>query len=118
MRIQRRHIATLQSHRRDEPYNVAGLLHGGELPVGAVTTAAHGPGDEGAGDPRLEANGGECCAVFERTVTNFRQILRESEGSDPTTSLETLWANCNQRFRESERGECFTVFEGVRVNGR
>ena len=70
-----------------------------DLPVGAVATAAHGPGDEGARDPRLEANGGECCAVFECTVTNFRQIFRESEGSDPTTSLETLWVNCNQRFR-------------------
>ena len=32
--------------RRDKTEHIAQLLHGGQLPVVAVATAAHGPGDE------------------------------------------------------------------------
>ena len=42
------HITTPQGQRRDEPQHITKLLHGGELPVGAVATAAHNPGDEGS----------------------------------------------------------------------
>ena len=60
VRIYVEHITLFQSERRDEPQHIAQLLHGGELPVGAVATAAHGPGDEGtSGHRRPEDDGVE-----------------------------------------------------------
>merc|ERR1712032_1382602 len=46
-RIHSVHISAFHRQRRDESQHIAGLLQGGELPVVAVATNAHSPGDEG-----------------------------------------------------------------------
>ena len=81
--IQADHIATVpKRQRRDKFKHVRQLLHGGELPVVAVATAAHGPGDEGARHMQptpLEDNGHEASAVPER----------EGAGAD-----QSIWGVC------------------------
>ena len=69
-------VATLEGQRRDEPQHIARMLQRGELTVGAVAAAAHGPGDEGSsGHRRSEDDRGETSAVTERTVANMYQSV-------------------------------------------
>ena len=42
----RRDVSTTHGELRDEPQHITQSLHGGELSVGAVTAATHGPDDE------------------------------------------------------------------------
>ena len=64
-RIYGGHIATLQDEHRDEPEYIVRVFQSGELPVGAVATAAHGPDNEGARHPRPEQDGEESRALPE-----------------------------------------------------
>ena len=72
------HIATLHPQQRDEPQHIARILQDGELPVGAVATAAHGPGDEGTRrTTRPEEDVRKSSAVTERFFANRGQIVRK-----------------------------------------
>ena len=76
IRVDAAHVATLQGQHRDEAQHIARLLQGGELPVGSVTTTAHGPGDEGTSRHRRpEDDGGESGAVSECLVANILQSV-------------------------------------------
>ena len=91
IRIYAIHIATLHGQQRDEAQHIAQLLQRGELPVSAVATAAHGPGDEGTRRGRTEDSGGESSAVFERKLANSVEVVREREGGKPNTAFEGVF---------------------------
>ena len=65
------HISTLQWQRRDESQHIAQLLQAGELPVGAVVTAAHGPCYHGSRNMRSKDGGGESLAVQKGKLANL-----------------------------------------------
>ena len=70
------------------------MLQSGELPVGAVTAVAHGPGNEGSsGHRRPEDYGGESSALLESGGTDPYQGVRECEGGDATALSERVFAN-------------------------
>ena len=94
IRIQRLHVATLQGQRRDEAQHIARLLQGGELPVGSVATAAHGPGDEGTS----------------------RHGWPEDDGGESLTSIKTFSADCVQRVWQCDGGETTALPECTRAN--
>ena len=78
MRIYIGHIATAKGQQRDELQHIAHPLQDGELPVGAVATAAHGPGDEGTRrTTRPEEDVRKSSAVTERFFANRGQIARK-----------------------------------------
>ena len=83
-RIHGAHVATPQGKLRDEAQHIARPLHGGELPVGAVATVAHGPGDEGtSGHRRPEGDGGEI-SITKTTFTDSDQRVWQCEGGELT----------------------------------
>ena len=99
-RIHRGHVATPQGHRRDEMEHTSNMLQRGVLPVRAVATAAHGPGDEGcSGHRRQEDDGGESRAISESSVADL-QGVRECDGGDATAANECTVFNSGQSMRE------------------
>ena len=83
------HVATPQGHHRDEPQYIARVLQSGELPVVAVATAAHDPGDEGcSGHRRPEDDGGESSALCESGDAELSQGVREREGGETSAAKE------------------------------
>ena len=112
IRIHRGHVATPQGHHRDESQHITRVLQSGELPVGAVTTAAHGPGDEGSsGERRPKDDGGESSAVSESRVTNIHQGVRECQGGETTAVSERFCTDRGEPTRECEGGETPAVSE-------
>ena len=92
-------IATPQGKRRDEPQHIAHTRQVGELPVGAVAAAAHGPGGEGApGEKQSEDDRGETSATRERTVAKSgHSRSREGKEGEPSAATERISANIKYR---------------------
>ena len=99
-RIHAGHVPTRNSQLRDEPQHIAQVLHGGDLPVIAVATAAHDPGDEGGSrNRRAVFNMGECRAAVKRSRSDPSQRMREGEGRECTAPVKSTKANRGQSIR-------------------
>ena len=92
-RIHRGHVATPKGQRRDESQHIERVLQRGDLPVGAVATACHDPGDEGSGDRRPEDDRGESSAICESGDADRLQGVRECDGGETSASIESFSAN-------------------------
>ena len=115
-RIHSGHVPTRNCQRRDEPQHIAQALHGGELPVGAVATAAHGPGDEDIRHTRREDDRSESHAALESISVNLGQCVGECEGSEPGAVSEGSDPDAGECVRKGERGEAATVIERMTAN--
>ena len=102
IRTQTEHVATPKGQHCDESYHIAQLLRGGELSVGAVAAAAHGPGDEGSRRPRPEDGRGEAGALTERALAHIAQRVRECDGGETSASTKSSGAKTCQRVGECE----------------
>ena len=80
-------------------------VYGLYLPVGAVATATHSPGDEGRRHTRPEHYRGELSAVTERTKANRAETVRECEGCEINASSKCIGPNLGESVRECEGGD-------------
>ena len=110
------HIPMLQCQRRGEPQHIAQLIHSCELPVGAVATVAHGPGDEGRCRHRPEGDGGEPLARFEGILSNSGERVWKLERGEARAPIECIGVNLGQGAWEGEGGEPGAPLEGACVN--
>ena len=85
--------ARFERKRRDKPQHIAQAFQDGELPVSAVTTAGHGPGDEGSCRDRPEGGALDVGAALEGLLSDAGQTVGKRQGRDPTALLERTCAN-------------------------
>ena len=106
----------LKGTRRDKTEHIAQILQRCELPVVAVATAAHGPGDEGSRRRRSEDpyEGVEKLAAMKRIAN--RHLFGEFDGVESSTVFKRVVANASQLLRECEAVESSTVFKRVGAN--
>ena len=134
------HVATLQDEQWDDEQQVARVLQRSDVPVDAVATGAHGPGDEGSGHTRPERNwlervtfceslhaklfqtvrqwhGGERTAVHESSRPNAGKGVGECEGGDRCAAHESVMPNCGKGVGECEGGDATAAPERTIPNG-
>ena len=88
-----------------------------DLPVGAVATATHGPGDEGtSGHRRSEDDGGEYRTVIKTISADSGQRVRQCDTPETTAVRERIVAKPGKGVRECEGGETTAMVEGTNTN--
>ena len=86
------HVTTSQHKCHYDPQHIAQSLQGGELPVGAVATVAHGPDEEGRWHTRPYRDSVEARAVLERVNVALHRVIGRGqfEGGDRGTVTECI----------------------------